>query len=117
MAAGALFYAVATASVGLGQGFLAFELSMVIMTVGELIIMPTASTYAANLAPADMRGRYMSFFSLSWGVASGIAPIFGSRLGELFSPQATWFGGALVGLVAVAGFLLLSRRAHRVTHS
>jgi MFS family permease len=110
MAVGAFFYAAATASVGLGQGFWAFWVSMVIMTIGELILMPTASTYIANLAPADMRGRYMSFFSLSWGVASGLAPLIGGNLGDLFGPQATWFSGALVGLVAVVGFVVLALR-------
>lgn len=111
LAAGALFYALATGSIGFGGGFLAFEASMVIMTIGELILMPTASTYAANHAPADMRGRYMSFFSLSWGAAAGIAPVMGSRLGEMISPQATWFGGAGVGLISAVGFLILARRA------
>ncbi len=110
MAVGALFYAVATGSVGVGQGFWAFELSMVVMTIGELMIMPTASTYIANLAPADMRGRYMSFFSLSWGVASGLAPLIGGNLGDYLSPQATWFGAALVGVVAFAGFVTLEAR-------
>lgn len=75
--------------------------------------MPTASTYAANHAPADMRGRYMGFFSLSWGVASGVAPIFGGTLGEVINPQATWFGGAAVGLVSVVGFLVLANRERR----
>ena len=110
MAVGALLYALATGSIGLGQGFWAFWASMVTMSVGELILMPTASTYAANLAPADMRGRYMSFFTLSWFAAAGIAPIFGGTLGELLQPQATWFGGALVGLLSVAGFLVLMGR-------
>ena len=33
-----------------------------------------SSGSAASLAPADMRGRYMSLFSLTWGVAQGIGP-------------------------------------------
>jgi MFS family permease len=111
MAVGALFYAAATGSIGLGQGFWAFWGCMVVMTIGELILMPTASTYTANLAPADMRGRYMSFFSLSWGVASGLAPLIGGNLGDHIAPQATWFGAALVGLAAAAGFAWLY--AHR----
>ena len=37
--------------------------------------MPIAITFTANLAPADMRGRYMSLFSLTWGVAQGIGPV------------------------------------------
>ncbi len=112
MAVGALLYAIATASIGLGQGFWGFWFSMVLMTTGELILMPTASTYAANLAPADMRGRYMSFFSLTWAVAAGLAPLIGGNLGDRLAPQATWFGAALVGLMAVAGFvgLYLRRR-------
>jgi MFS family permease len=50
---------------------------MVIFTLGELILIPASTTYAANLAPQDMRGRYMSTFFLSWGVAAGIGPIVG----------------------------------------
>jgi len=111
MAIGACFYAIATASVGLGQGFWAFWMSMVVMTVGELIIMPTASTYIANLAPTDMRGRYMSFFSLSWGVAAGLAPWIGGNLGEIFAPSITWFGGALVGSAAAVGFAIMAARS------
>jgi MFS family permease len=61
--AGALFYAAGVGSVSLARGFWGFWLSMVIMTIGELIAMPTSSTYAAGLAPADMRGRYMSILA------------------------------------------------------
>ena len=111
MAVGACFYAIAVGSVGLGQGFWAFWMSMVVMSVGELMIMPTASTYIANLAPTDMRGRYMSFFSLSWGVAAGLAPLIGGNLGDAFGPQVTWFGGAFVGIMAALGFTILAVRS------
>jgi MFS family permease len=117
MAVGALFYAFATSSVGVGQGFWAFEASMVIMTIGELILMPTASTYIANLAPADMRGRYMSFFSLSWGAASGLAPLIGGNLGDYLGPQVTWFAAGLVGLAAAAGFITLQARKRSALHA
>ncbi len=111
MAVGACFYALATAGVGLGQGFWAFWMSMVVMTAGELMIMPTASTYIANIAPADMRGRYMSFFSLSWGVAAGLAPWIGGNLGDAFEPRVTWFAAAAVGTAAALGFAILAARA------
>jgi len=74
---GALFYALGVGSVALGTGFWWFWASMVIMTIGELIIVPTSSTYVANLAPTDMRGRYMSLYGLDrrgcqWGWTSGL---------------------------------------------
>jgi len=111
LAVGTLFYATAVSSIAFGQGFWAFWASMVVMTLGELMLMPTATTYAANLAPADMRGRYMSLYGLTWAVASGLGPVFGGLLNDSISPQATWLGGGMVGLVSVFGFILLSRHS------
>ncbi len=110
MAFGACFYALATASIGLGQGFWAFWMSMVVMTTGELMIMPTASTFIANIAPTNMRGRYMSLFTLSWGIAAGLAPFIGGNLGDAFGPRVTWFAAAGVGTAAALGFAILAAR-------
>jgi MFS family permease len=110
MALGALFYAVGTGSVAFGQGFWGFWISMVIITIGELILMPTSSTYAANLAPTSMRGRYLSLYWLTWMLASGLGPVLGGILNDQIQPQAIWYGGFLVGMVSVIGFLLLQRR-------
>jgi MFS family permease len=80
---------------------------MVIVTFGELLLVPTGTAYAANAAPPDMRGRYMGLYGLSWSVAFGIGPVVGGWLNDSVSPAATWVGGLLIGLVAVAGFLVL----------
>jgi MFS family permease len=108
MALGSFFYCLGIGSVALGSGFLGFLVSMVIMTIGELLLVPTTTTQVANLAPKEMRGRYMSIYGLSWGVASGIGPVFGGFLSDTISPRATWYGGALIGLVSVAVFVLLA---------
>jgi MFS family permease len=110
LAGGSLLYAVGVGSVALGHSFWAFWLSMVILTVGELMISPTATTFAANLAPADMRGRYMSIYGMTWGVAMAIAPLMGGYLNDNLGPVYIWLGGLIVGIVSVLGFLLLARR-------
>jgi MFS family permease len=110
LASGAFFYAIGLASVAFGQGFWGFWLSMVIMSIGELIIVPTATTYAANAAPADMRGRYMSLYGLSQGVATGIGPILAGYLNDNISPVSIWYGAGMVGFFAVSIFLILFRR-------
>lgn len=107
---GTAFYALALFGVSQGTGFWAFWVSMVIMTIGELILSPTSTTYAANMAPADMRGRYMSLFSLTHGVSSGIAPLFGGILNDTISPQAVWYGGGVVGLFSTLVFFYLNHR-------
>ncbi len=109
LALGTLFYALGVGSVALARGFWGFWVSMVVYTLGEMILVPTASTYAANLAPPEMRGRYMSIYGLGWNAASGIASPLGGYLSDFFGPASTWYGGLLIGLAGAAGFLHLSR--------
>ncbi len=109
MAVGALFYAIGVGSVALGRGFAAFLISMAVMTIGELILVPTGTTLAANLSPPDMRGRYMGIYGLTWGIGSGIGPVLGGYLNDHLAPVAIWYGGLIIGLASTLGYLLLMR--------
>ncbi len=110
LAVGALFYALGAGSVALGGGFAAFWLSMVVLTVGELLMMPIATALTAGLAPPEMRGRYMGALSLTWGIAYGSGPVLGGLLSDQIAPVATWYGGLAAGLLAAVGFALLGPR-------
>lgn len=110
MMIGVLFYTLGVASVAFGHAFIGFWISIVIMTVGELILMPTASSYTAMLAPPDMRGRYMSISGLTWSAALGIAPLLGGYLSDNIAPVAIWYGGFFIGLLGILGFFILSKR-------
>jgi MFS family permease len=108
---GAFIYAIGVGSVALGQGFWYFWGSMVVFTIGELILTPTATTMAANLAPTDMRGRYMSIYGLTWGVGIGIGPVLGGLLNDSLGPAFIWYGGMVIGLMSALVFLMLARRS------
>jgi MFS family permease len=101
---GGMFYAFAVGGIAIWQGFWGFWAMMVIMTIGELMIMPTSSTYVSNLAPVDKRGRYMGMYNLSWSLAGITAPIFGGLVTDLVSPKAPWVVGFIFGLAAVTLF-------------
>jgi MFS family permease len=109
IAFGMFFYAIGVGSVILGTGFWGFWMSMVIITIGELIIVPTSSTFVANLAPADMRGRYMSIYSLTWSLSIGTGPLLGGFLSDTFGPPAPWIGGLLIGLISTITFFIIER--------
>ncbi|HEU0294047.1 MAG TPA: MFS transporter [Anaerolineales bacterium] len=106
---GMLIYALGTGSVALMTGFWGFWLSMVILTFGELTLVPTASKYVADTAPADLRGRYMSIYWLGWGLARTLSPILGGFLNDNIAPRAIWIGGLLIGLTSVFGLFLFDR--------
>lgn len=107
-AAGMLIYAVSTGSVALMTGFWGFWLSMVLLTFGELTLVPTASKYVADIAPANLRGRYMSIYWLGWGLARTLAPLIGGFLNDNLFPQAIWIGGLLIGLTSAFGLIALN---------
>lgn len=113
IALGMFFYAIGVGSVALGTGFWGFWMSMVIITIGELIIVPTSSTFVANLAPADMRGRYMSIYGLTWSLSIGIGPLLGGFLSDNFGPPATWIGGLVIGLVSTVIFFVIERAFYK----
>ena len=112
IAVGMLIYAMGVGSVALMSRFWGFWFSMVLMTFGELTLIPTVSKYIADRAPSDMRGRYMSFYWFAWGIARGAAPLIGGFLNDNVSPHAIWYGGLIIGLLSTIGLVIFSTRNH-----
>ncbi|MBI9043440.1 MAG: MFS transporter [Anaerolineaceae bacterium] len=106
---GAVIYSIGLGSVILGRGFWDFIISMVIISVGELIVMPISTNMVARIAPPDMRGRYMGVYGLTMGFAKFFAPMIGGLLNDNIAPVAIWYGGTLMAMMSAAGFLLLKR--------
>lgn len=110
---GALFYALGAGSVAWGWAFPTFLASMVVLTVGEMLIFPTSTALTANLAPPDMRARYMGFYSLTWAVGRGIGPVIGGLLNDHIAPVAIWYGALALGVAGALGFVWLDRSPRR----
>ncbi len=88
-----------------GAGVSMLILAMVVLTIGEMISSPVASSYVANLAPDQMRGRYMGFSGFSWNIAAGVGPMAGLWLYGT-SPEMLWVLCGIAGLAA-AGLILI----------
>jgi MFS family permease len=112
---GSVFYGIALLGVAFGTGFWAFWLCMVIATIGEMIVVPTSTTTAAAMAPEEMRARYMSLYTLTASVGSGVGPLMSGLLSDSFGPVAIWYGGGLVGFLS-AGAFILNMRAEKQRH-
>jgi len=114
MAVGVFFYMVGFGMFGFVSVYWLFTVAVVIITIGEMVIMPTASALAANFAPEDMRGRYMAIFGLSWAIPATIGPTAAGLILDNYNPNLLWYVGAGICAVSVAGFyglhLWLGRR-------
>ncbi len=87
-----------------------FILAMVIITIGEMVGMPTSNALAASFAPEKMRARYMAVFGLTWTVPSMIGPWAAGLVFDYFNPNYVWYIGGLLCIVAMFAFYLLHIR-------
>jgi MFS family permease len=78
-------------------------LAVAVWTLGEILNAPTASAFVADRAPIHARGRYQGFYSMSWGLASCLSPIFGPRI-LAYSPPLLWGGCAVLGILVALGY-------------
>ncbi len=110
MALGTLFYMVGFSMFGLVSAYGLFVLAVVIITIGEMINMPTMSALAANFAPVEMRGRYMAVFSLMWALPSAVGPGAAGLVLDNLNPNLLWYiGGALCAVSALSFYRLHAR--------
>lgn len=107
MALGTLFYMLGFSMFGFVGQYWLFVLAIVVITVGEMIVVPTSQTLAVNFAPEDMRGRYMGVFGFTWAVPATIGPGAAGVILDNYNPNLLWYiGGVLCAVSALAYFAL-----------
>lgn len=110
MAFGVVFYMIGFSMFGFVNAYWLFALAIMIITVGEMIIMPTSQALAANFAPVALRGRYMAVFGLIWMIPATIGPSAAGIILDNYNPNLLWYiGGALCGVSALSYFALHQR--------
>ena len=110
MALGTAFYVIGFSMFGWVSAYYLFALAIVVITIGEMIVVPTSQALAANFAPEEMRGRYMAMFSLLWMLPATIGPGAAGYILDNYNPNLLWYIGGALCSVSVLGYLLLHSR-------
>jgi MFS family permease len=112
-----LMMALGTALVGAGfvmygfvTTFVMFMLAMVIITIGEMVIVPVSQALAAKFAPENMRGRYMAMFGFSWTLPVAVGPLLAGLIMDNYDPNWVWYASGILAAIALVGFLWLHLR-------
>ena len=105
--------------VGLGFGVGAvvhswwgYAMSVVVWTIGEIGFAAVIGAVFADLAPIDLRGRYMGLSGMAFGVGTVIGPLAGTNALEYLGPTVTWLGCAVLGVVIFIGQYSLAPALH-----
>ena len=107
LAFGSLLYVVGFGMYGLVSAYLLFMAAMAVITLGEMIIVPVSQAFIGGAASEDMRGRYMGVAGLSWMIPGMIGPLLAGLIIDNANPDWVWYGCAILGTIAVIGFLWL----------
>ena len=115
VAAGIGLVGVAYLLLGLAPGLMLAVVAVLVITVGEMLYKPTATAYAADLAPAGMAGRYQSAYGAASISGTMLSPALGGPLYDA-APALVWPLAGVLALTAGA-YLYWSSSSSRTTRT
>ncbi|MBW5481119.1 MFS transporter [Streptomyces bambusae] len=116
--AGSLLIAAGVALTGVADSVAGYAFSVVVWSLGEVVVAGIAAAVIANLAPPYARGRYQGAFSWTWGLARFAALTLGVTLYTGLGPAVLWWTALLAGALSAAVILALTTRvARRTAHA
>ncbi|MFF5635224.1 MFS transporter [Streptomyces sp. NPDC012825] len=113
--AGSALIAAGVALTGLADGVVGYTVSVVVWSLGEVVVAGIAASVVANLAPAHARGRYQGAFGWTWGTARFAALTLGVTVYTSLGPAVLWWTALAAGTAAAAATLALRARIERRT--
>ncbi len=84
-------------------------LSMLLITVSEMLAMPFMTTFMINRAGPERKGSYASVYSMTWSIAQIISPVIATQTIAVAGHNVLWILFALFGLAVTVGMYFLHR--------
>ncbi|HEX6903410.1 MAG TPA: MFS transporter [Thermoanaerobaculia bacterium] len=101
---GAFFFCAGLGLLPFGSGFAYVIFTVLVWTVGEMLVFPIVSSAVADRAPEASRGSYMGMLNLSFAAAFVVAPLIGTWVYQDLGPQTLWYACGALGFLLWAGF-------------
>ncbi|MBS1921612.1 MAG: MFS transporter [Bacteroidetes bacterium] len=98
-------FCIGMAYLTLNIGSMAFIaiLSMLIITLGEMLMFPFVNTFWVSRSQEHNRGQYASIYTISFSLANVLAPTIGSQIINHFGFNTLWY--TVAGVCIIASFL------------
>lgn len=110
---GLLLYGLAyfALSVHYGSGMIPALVYMVVMSFGEIFVMPFSTNFVFSRAQArGSQGQYMALYTMAYSVANILAPLAGTQLIAVWGYDALWQVMGFMALFTITGFWWLEAR-------
>lgn len=104
MLLGTLMCALSYIFIGFNPGYFLLFASMMLLSLGEILIMPFMSTITARRSGNYNKGSYMGLNGMAFSLSFIIAPILGTNLAMQFGFSNLWIGTAILLLICSVAF-------------
>ena len=84
-------------------------ISMILVSIGEMLVFPFSNSFAMSRAPSGHEGRYMAFYTMSFSLAHIVSSKMGMEVIAHFGYQTNWLVMGSFGLLATICCIWLQR--------
>jgi len=111
---GNVLYAIGFGMYGFVSAFWMMMAAMVVVTIGEMFVVPVAQTLVSVFAPEEMRGRYMAIYGYAWIIPSAVGPLMAGLIMDNADPNWVWYGAIILAMFSAIGYWGIQMKAgHR----
>ncbi len=102
-----VFYSLGFGMIGFaGKEYSIYFLSVLLWTIGEIIITTNQSLFFLSFTPVNHRGRFSSILSFAGGAGFIISPLMKSMISSRNDVLMTWILFGIISLMAAGGMLM-----------
>lgn len=77
---------------------------MLVISVGEILVMPFSSTWVARNTSSERQGDYWAIYGIAYSVANVLAPLVGTQIIDAYGYRVLWYFIVVVCGLAWLGF-------------
>jgi MFS family permease len=110
LATGALLATLGFAALAFARSLTAVVGTVLVWTVGEMILFPSAAAYFSEISPPSRRGEYLGYYTMAFGIAFSAGPWLGTVVLERWGGVVLWALCFPVGCLSVWALARVSGR-------
>ncbi len=84
-------------------------LFMVLISFGEMFVMPFSSNYVYSRMGGQRQGAYTAIYTMTYSLANIIAPLFGTQMVAAYGFHALWYSLGILLVIASVGMWRLQK--------
>ena len=94
----------------LPQGLMLAVISMLVMTLGEMLAIPFMNSFMISRTDTGNRGQYAGLYTAAWSIAQVLGPFSGTQMAEHLGYTVLWWVISGVGIITALGFRWMQYR-------